>query len=142
MHVLRGGCHCGNITIVYKTAMAPEETHPRACQCTFCRKHNTSAISDADGELTVTVGEGNKLSRYRFGLRTADFLVCRECGVYMGAFMPGADENTGFATLMSAVLDERARYPEGQAISYGGEEKEGRLARRRKVWTPTRLQVG
>jgi hypothetical protein len=142
MHELMGGCHCGNISVVYKTAVAPEDAEPRACQCVFCRKHNTSAISDPAGDLTITVGAGEKLSRYRFGLRTADFLVCRECGVYIGAFMHGADENTGFATLMSAVLDERARYAGGQAISFSAEDKDGRLARRRKVWTPARLQVG
>jgi hypothetical protein len=142
MHELKGGCHCGNISVVYKTVVAPEDAEPRACQCAFCRKHNTSAISDSEGDLTIMVSDADRLSRYQFSLRTADFLVCRECGVYIGAFMPGEDENSGFATLMSAVLDERAHYPGGQAISYSAEDAEGRLARRRKVWTPARLQVG
>jgi len=142
MHELRGGCHCGNISVVYNTSISPEDARPRTCQCAFCRKHNTAAISDPDGDLTITVREGEKLSRYRFGLKTADFLVCRECGVYIGAFMHGADDSHGFATLMSAVLDERARYCEGQPVSYTAEDKDGRLARRRKVWTPAKLQVG
>jgi hypothetical protein len=142
MHELRGGCHCGNISVIYNTCISPEDARPRACQCAFCRKHNTAAISDPDGELMIRVSEGDRLSRYRFGLETADFLVCSECGVYIGAFMHGADDSNGYATLMSAVLDDRARYSEAQPTSYSGEDEAGRRQRRRKVWTPAKLLVG
>jgi len=142
MHELKGGCHCGNISVFYKTTQAPEDTQPRACQCAFCRKHNTAAISDPSGDLEITVREADLLTRYRFGLNTADFLVCKTCGVYLGAFMHGADDKTGFATLMIAVLDERTRFSGGQPISYSDENEAERRQRRRDRWTPARLRIG
>jgi len=39
--------------------------------------------------------------RYRFGLRLADFLICRTCGVFVAAFEPGAP---GRAVVNLAVL--------------------------------------
>lgn len=141
MHELKGGCHCGNISVLFKTSVAPEDASPRACQCSFCRKHNTAAVSDNAGELTIDVKEGSKLSRYQFGFKTCDFLVCRECGVYVAAFVGEPDDSKGYATLMSVCLDERARYPAPSPSDYGSEDAEGRRARRRKVWTPTSLTV-
>jgi len=142
MHELKGGCHCGNIRILYNTGVKPEDARPRACQCAFCRKHNTAAVSDPSGDLTITVGDGDKLSRYRFGLKAADFLICKTCGVYVAAFMPDPDDANGFATLMSAALDERARYGEARSTSYSGEDEAGRRQRRREKWTPARLETG
>jgi hypothetical protein len=141
MHEFRGSCHCGNVSLVYKTAHAPEKTVPRACQCAFCRKHNAAAVSDPEGDLAVTVKEKEKLARYRFGLNTADFLICRACGVYVAAFMPGSDDTHGFATLMTAALDDHARYPAPEPASYASEDADARRARRREKWTPARLQV-
>ena len=141
MHELSGGCHCGNITVLFRTNTAPEEATPRACQCGFCRKHNAIAVSDPSGELEFAVRDGALLSRYRFGLKTADFLICRKCGVYVAAFMPDPDDDHAFATLMSATLDERARYPQAEAASYSGEDEAGRRQRRREKWTPARLKV-
>lgn len=142
MHELTGGCHCGNISVLYKTEIAPEDATPRACQCRFCRKHNTAAVSDNEGDLTISVKDGSKLSRYQFGLKTCDFLICRDCGVYVAAFAGEPDDSSGYATLMSFTLDERARYPAPEPTSYSEEDEEGRRARRRKVWTPTRLVIG
>lgn len=142
MHELTGGCHCGNISVLYKTSVTPEESSPRACQCSFCRKHNTAAVSDNSGDLTISVKEGDKLSRYQFGFRTCDFLVCRECGVYVAAFVGEPDDSAGYATLMTFALDERGRYPDPGPSDYADEDAEGRRSRRRKVWTPARLKVG
>ena len=141
MNELKGGCHCGNIAVLYKTAVAPEEASPRACQCAFCRKHNTSAVSDPQGHLTISVRDADRLSRYQFGLRAADFLICRDCGVYVAAFMPDPDDGRGFATLMSVTLDERARYPDAKPTVYEGEDETGRRQRRRERWTPARLEI-
>lgn len=142
MHELTGGCHCGNISVTYRTNVAPEEAQPRACQCDFCRKHSSSAVSDPGGELAIAVKDENDLSRYKFSLSAADFLVCRNCGVYVAAFMPDPDDANGFATLMSTSLDERKRFPEAQVTTYAGEDAEGRRQRRRERWTPARLVVG
>lgn len=141
MQEFRGGCHCGTIEVRYRSGTAPEDTSPRACQCDFCRKHNTRAVSDPAGSLDISVKAKADLGRYRFGLNTSDFLICRNCGVYVAAFMPDPDDAHGFATLMVDALAERARYPAAQPASYEAEDEAGRRQRRRQTWTPARLLV-
>lgn len=141
MHELNGGCHCGNVSVIYRTGVAPEDAEPRACQCSFCRKHNTRAVSDADGNLQISVRSGQALSRYQFGLNAADFLICRDCGVYVAAFMPDPDDENGFATLMANALDDQARYREAVPTVYEGEDEAGRRQRRREKWTPATLKI-
>src|SRR3546814_17880327 len=73
----QGGCHCGAIAVRYESAAAPAETEVRACQCSFCRKHGSRAVSDSQGKLTVTIHDAEVVQRYRFGLATADYFLCR-----------------------------------------------------------------
>src|SRR5947209_576321 len=79
MTTFDGGCHCGNATIRFETAKAPTDFQPRACQCSFCRMHGTRTASDPAGRLHLSVRNPGLLSRYRFSLKTADYLVCRTC---------------------------------------------------------------
>ena len=58
-----GGCHCGNISVVYKTTISAKDTVPRACQCSFCRKHATRALSDPSGQLAITITDPARLGR-------------------------------------------------------------------------------
>jgi hypothetical protein len=141
MHELAGGCHCGTIRVMYRTGTAPEAHAPRACQCSFCRKHNTRAVSDPAGSLEIAVSDPARLNRYRFGRGTVDFLICRECGVYVAAFSAEPDDASGYATLMANVLDAQGRFPPGMAKIYDDEDVASRAERRRKVWTPAKLVV-
>ncbi len=142
MALMTGGCHCGNIEVVFETDIAPEETEPRACQCSFCRRHQSRAVSDPDGRLRITVADSDLLSRYRFGLKSIDFLVCRACGVYVAGFMPDPTDDRAFATLMVSALEDRARFPSPVAKDYDAQSGQQRTARRRKVWTPASLTIG
>jgi len=141
MHDLKGGCHCGNISVEYRTVIAPEDAKPRACQCSFCRKHQSRAISDPAGRLTFVVNNPDGINRYGFGVRSCDFLICRNCGVYVGAYMPDPDDTSGFGTLMANALDEQARYGPGQPTDYDGEDGRGKRERRRLVWTPAEVKT-
>ena len=141
MHELAGGCHCGNITVTYKTSIAPEDAQPRACQCSFCRKHQSRAISDPSGALTFTINDESGVNRYTFGLGSCQFLVCNNCGVYVGAYMPDPDDAHGFGTLMANALDAQGRYPQASPTVYDGEDGEGKRERRRRVWTPAVLET-
>jgi hypothetical protein len=136
--VLTGGCHCGNLQVRFETAIAPEETAVRVCQCSFCRRHGARAATDPDGHLSVEIRDRERLSRYSFALRTADFLICATCGVFVAAVME-ADGQT-VATLNVNALDERARFPPGAPMSYEGEDAAGRIARRRARWTPATVR--
>ncbi len=141
MYQFRGGCHCGNITVTYNTTVAPEDTKPRACQCSFCRKHQSRAVSDPAGDLEIRFKNADDVNRYQFGLGSCDFIVCRTCGVYVGGFMPDPDDDRGFATLMANALDDQARYPAAEPTVYDGEDGEGKRTRRRRVWTPARIVI-
>src|SRR5437879_815447 len=85
--ILRGRCHCGNISFALETALEARTLPLRACQCSFCRMHGARTASDPAGRLQFMVAERAALSRYQFGLATAEFLVCARCGAYAGALM-------------------------------------------------------
>ena len=142
MMKLTGGCHCRNIKVDYETVVAPEDAAPRACQCSFCRQHQSRAVSDPKGALRITVDKADLLSRYKFSMKSIEFLVCRECGVYVAGFMADPTDDKGYATLMISALDDRHRFPPPSPTVYDAEDKEARTARRRKVWTPAVLSIG
>lgn len=142
MTTYKGGCHCRNITVSYESQVAPEEAVPRACQCSFCRQHQSRAVSDSAGRLEIAVRNRDRLSRYQFSLKTIEFLVCRDCGVYVAAFMADPADSRGYATLMVSALDDRQRFPPPQPADYDQEDGDTRAARRRRNWTPAVLQVG
>jgi len=141
MDEMKGGCHCGNISVSYSTAVAPEDARPRACQCSFCRKHQSRAVSDPDGKLEITIHRNSAVNRYKFGIGSCDFIICRNCGVYIGGFMPDPGDDKGYATLMANCLDDQGRYPQAEPTVYDGEDGEGKRARRRRVWTPAVLRT-
>lgn len=137
-HILRGGCHCGSLEIEMHTELPTERLPVRTCQCSFCRQHGTVSTSDPAGRVVFRVRDAQALSSYRFGLKLADFLICRRCGVNLGAFMPDAG---GLAVVNVNALAERARFAAPQPMSYEGESVEQRLARRRQRWMPARIEV-
>ena len=135
MTAYRGSCHCGAIGFEYRTEASPAEWSVRACQCRFCRAHDALSASDPDGELIFTADEPDRLQRYRFALGTADFLLCRNCGVYIGAVIDIGDRHRGIVNTHALIpgADEIAA-PE--AIGYDGEDVAGRVGRREERWTP------
>ena len=139
MHHFHGGCHCGALEVDYRTKVAAEDAVVRACQCTFCRKHDARAVSDPSGTLEITVHDQSLLERYRFGLGATDFLLCRICGVYVSATMQDGD--AAYANVMVNVLDDRDRFPQPTPIDLDGEDEAVKRQRRREIWTPTTLRL-
>ncbi len=133
--LITGGCHCGAVTFRLAASRPPEDLPVRACSCRFCRQHAALSTSDPAGRVTFAAADPAALGRYRFGLRTADFLICRTCGVYVGALMPDGD--AAYAILNVNACDAPERFAQSPlAMDYGGEDEAGRLARRRAKWTP------
>ena len=130
-----GSCHCGALGFQYHTNIAPDAWSIRACQCSFCRAHDALSTSDTDGHIEFTSSKPEFLQRYRFGLKTADFLLCGRCGVYIGAVI---ETNSGaFGIINVHVLRETPANLAGPApISYDDEEVSGRVSRREELWTP------
>jgi len=121
----------------YETALPPEQWPVRACQCSFCRLHAVLTTSDPAGSLRFIANDPECLQRYRFGARTADFLICRRCGSYLGASASSAAAATRCGLINLRAL--RGRSLELSApvmMNYDGESPAERLARRAARWTP------
>jgi hypothetical protein len=132
---LTGGCHCGNLELAFETRRRPGELAVRACGCAFCRRHGARTVSDPAGRVEFVVHDPAQLSRYGFGLGTAQFLVCRTCGVYVGAVM--AEAGALYATLnINALATPEAFTRAAVAVSYDREAAADRRARRLALWTP------
>jgi hypothetical protein len=133
--ILRGSCHCGALTVEHETELPLEGIQLRECQCSFCRRHGAINTSDPQGRMRVVAARG-ALVRYRFGLHTADFLVCGRCGIYVGCVLDDA-----FGSVNTRVLDDGARLtqPPGPC-DWSKEDSDGRRARRRLRWTPATVE--
>jgi len=134
-HRYEGGCHCGNLTFLFEASVPLEVLGLRADQCSFCRAHGARNTSDPKGTMSISVRDAGTLVRYRFGLRTADFLICGRCGVYIGALME--DEGKSWFTVNVNAF----RPPPGQdfpiaPVDYDAEDVPARIARRKQRWTP------
>ena len=134
----RGGCHCGNLRLTLKLSQAPAAMRVRACGCSFCRGHNTRTTSDPSGSVDIRAADWSLVEPYRFGSGTAEFLVCRRCGVYIGAV---SDTPAGWrATINTNCLDDRAAFTQpATAVDHDGEALEDRLNRRARTWTPATI---
>jgi hypothetical protein len=132
---IAGGCHCGRLTFALSTMRDVATIIPRACRCSFCRKHGAAYISDRQGRLILkTTGSPDDV--YRFGYGITDFHVCNRCGVLVAATWSDSDrEDFG-------VVNVRAF--EGQPVSialpldadFDEEDVPQREARRKDNWTP------
>lgn len=130
-----GGCHCGNLEVSFDTSQSPASLQLRECGCTFCRKHGQVSVSDPAGKLEVRVRDAGAISRYQFGLRASEFLICRRCGVYVAAVCT-IDGRT-YATLNANTLADRGAFTQRPVpVDFDAENVEQRLARRRRAWTP------
>jgi len=132
---IAGGCHCGNITYTFDIGRSLETLGLRACQCSFCRAHGARTTSDPGGAIRVTVHDRDLLQLYRFGLKTADFLICRRCGVFVGAVMEEGGRR--FMTVNANSFHPPPPFDiAGSANDFGAEDAGGRTARRAARWTP------
>lgn len=131
----KGSCHCGAIGYLYRTGIAPGQWSIRACQCSFCRAHDALSTSDPDGDISFTATKPGLLQKYRFGLKTADFLLCRKCGVYIGALIETGGNAFGIVNV-HALKNIPTELAPTAPISYDGEDSGGRVARREQRWTP------
>ena len=132
---LTGRCHCGNVEFALESSLRPEALSLRTCTCSFCRRHGARTTSDPSGRVVITVRDPEQLLRYRFGLETADFLVCRRCGIYVAAVM---NEGAGcWATVNVSTFDAVDRLTQPMTpVTYDGESAPERAARRKARWTP------
>lgn len=133
---LRGSCHCGNIRFVFITGKSDADLPKRECQCSFCRHHGRISTSDPDGELRVIIADEERVTRYRFGHRTADFYVCQNCGGVPVVTSQIAGDTVG---LVDVRMIEGFAWSREETVKHDYEDEpvDARLARRAKNWTGT-----
>ena len=85
----------------------------------------------------IRVQDVQRLYKYRFALRTADFYICTTCGAYLGAVL--ADDTGTWSTLNLRLT---ALSIEEEVASYGAEDADDRIDRRKRLWTPTEIHMG
>jgi len=131
--LIRGRCHCGNISFSLTWDPEPAEIPARACGCTFCQKHGGVWTSNPRGALTVTVQDPALRSIYNFGTKTADFHVCARCGIvpvvtsYIEGHLYAVVSVNAFEGVPASLL---RRAP----ARFDGEGSGDRLARRKRNW--------
>ncbi len=136
----QGGCHCGNLRVRLRLSSAPQDSPLRSCSCSFCRSHATRTVSDKGGLFEVWADDWSLVERYRFGSRTADYIVCKHCGVYVGAL---CQTSTGLRAVVNVnSLRDRALFTQPPAApDYDGETTEARLTRRSVNWMSAMLHA-
>lgn len=131
--IYRGACHCGAVSAEYETD-APVRL--RRDGCSFCRARGVKSASDPAGALRIR--SERALIRYRFGHKTADYLICPECGTYVATFMQGPAGPVGVVNVVGLDIPELRDEPATLA-SLDGETPDDRIARRLSRWTPMTL---
>jgi hypothetical protein len=132
---IQGGCHCGNIAYTFAVSAPLEELGLRTCMCSFCRIHGARTTSDPNGRIELAVRDPKKLRRYRFGLKTADFYICDECGAFVGAVMTEGGKSWMTVNANTFKPPPPLDFP-AAPNDFGGEDTKGRTDRRKARWTP------
>jgi hypothetical protein len=137
MHEYRGGCHCGILKVIYRTAIEPAHWPLRHDGCSFCRRHGVVATSDPAGEVAFEIADAARIRYYRFAQKTAQFMLCGDCGVFVAALTEtaaGARAVINVRVLDGVALD----YNAVTAAHFDDETPAQRAERRLTRWTPVR----
>lgn len=130
---IQGSCHCGNVSFELRWEPDPAEIPARACGCSFCVKHGGVWTSNPAASLRVKVRTPALLEKYAFGTRTADFHVCRRCGV-VPLVTSDIDGRTYAVVSVNAFNNVDRSMLRVAPMSFEGEETSSRLDRRKRNW--------
>lgn len=133
---IAGGCHCGNISFDLDWPADQPQIGRRECGCVFCRKHRAAWTSHADASLVVRINDVANTSPYRFGTATADFHVCRHCGVAPLATCEIDGRLFGIVNVNTFEATDGVSFTT-TATDFEGENVDDRLGRRRRNWIPS-----
>jgi hypothetical protein len=131
--LIRGRCHCGNISFSLAWEPSPAEIPARACDCSFCTKHGGVWTSHPKGALEVVVRDRSLVSGYAFGTQTAEFHVCARCGV-VPVVTSRIDDRLYAVVSVNAFEGVDPSLLRRAPASFDGEGEDSRLARRKRNW--------
>ena len=131
--LIRGRCHCGNISFELEWEGCLPEIPARACGCSFCVKHGGVWTSNPRARLVVAVRQPALVSAYAFGTRTATFHICSRCGAV--PVVTSELEDHLYAVVNVNVLENvDPAWLRRASANFDDEDVESRLARRRRNW--------
>ena len=131
--IYHGACHCGVVHAEYETN---QPVRLRQDGCGFCSSRGVKSASDPESRLALTASR--RLTRYRFGHRTADFLICPECGAYVATCMDSPRGPVGVINVVGLNIVDLKHLP-ATLTSLEGESEDERIVRRVSRWTPLTL---
>lgn len=131
--IYRGACHCGAVSAAYETDAPVQLRHDG---CSFCASRGVKSASDPNGK--VALNSTARLYRYRFGHKTADYLICPACGTYVATRMDGPHGPVGVINVVGLQIAELKDLP-APVANLDGETTDERIARRLSRWTPLTL---
>lgn len=135
MREITGQCHCENIRYEFLWPLNEGLIPVRACGCTFCQKHGGVYTSHPQGELLVQIDDRERLNRYRFGTRTAEFFICTNCGVV--PFVTSTLDDRLYAVVnVNTFENVTAAEMQAAATDFDDESLDQRLDRRQRNWIP------
>ncbi|MBT5185451.1 MAG: hypothetical protein HOH19_15075 [Kordiimonadaceae bacterium] len=132
MNEFQGHCHCGNIHFTFSSMNNENDFTPRTCSCSFCRHHGGSYVSDPEGHIDLNFKDKTQVNFYQFGQKTADFIICKNCGVITMAISNIKDKNYAVINIR-AMLDYTFTGTATQT-NFDGETPQQRLERRAQNW--------
>jgi len=131
--LIRGSCHCRNISFTLAWEPDPTEIPARACGCSFCTKHGGVWTSNPKGALRVKVEAPALVSRYSFGTQTAEFHICAKCGV-VPVVTSRIDDHIYAVVSVNAFEGVEPSLLRHAPANFEGEAEAVRLARRKRYW--------
>jgi hypothetical protein len=133
-NTLHGSCHCGHIRVEYSTCQEAATINPRACDCSFCRKHGAAYVSDPAGRLRLIIIDPDVVHSYRQGSEAARFQLCRECGVLVAVTFE--HEGRVHGAVNAACLDGSAMLGATVSVSPQSLSADAKVARWLQAWVP------
>ena len=131
--IIRGRCHCGNISFNLTWEPEPSAIPARACACTFCTKHGGVWTSCPTGSLKVVITEPSLVSNYTFGTKTAQFHICSRCGV--APVVSSQIDGRRYAVVnVNALEGVEPSLLRRSPVTFEDETEDVRLARRKRNW--------
>jgi len=131
--LIRGKCHCGNISFSLLWEPDPAQITGRACNCSFCSKHGGVWTSNPRGALRIVVSDPTLVSKYAFGTRAASFHTCLRCGVVPVVTSRIDGQLYGVVSVNAFEGVDRSLIRR-ESTDFHGEETADRLARWKRNW--------
>ena len=130
---IAGACHCGNIRFVLSWPQGEPEIPIRKCGCTFCKKHCGSWTSHRNSRLSITIADRSATFNYQVGTRTADFYICKVCGVVPFVLSEIDDRFYAVVNVNSFEGTNQLKFS-SSSTNFDGEDVGSRLERRKRNW--------